>query len=226
MVLARDVVGFEARGPARAVLLEGRARSRPRAVIVASGVAYRRLGGRRGRRPDRAWRLLRRQRQRRRPVRGRRGLPRRRRQLGRPGGSQPVPVRRTRVPGGAGRQPRRLDVELPGEPDRGVPVDRGAASVAGGRRPRHRPPGGTHARRPVHGNHRGGAEQLALRVHRCGPADRLAGRRRGARRPRVRAHRAGAAGRCLGRGRCRARRTPSRRACPASSPRATCVWTR
>ena len=42
MVLARDVVGFEARGPARAVLLEGGA-IEARALIVASGVAYRRL---------------------------------------------------------------------------------------------------------------------------------------------------------------------------------------
>jgi len=43
MVLARDVVGFESRGPARAVLLDGGGEIEARAVIVASGVAYRRL---------------------------------------------------------------------------------------------------------------------------------------------------------------------------------------
>jgi thioredoxin reductase (NADPH) len=43
MVLARDVVGFETRGPVRAVLLAGSADIEARAVLVASGVSYRRL---------------------------------------------------------------------------------------------------------------------------------------------------------------------------------------
>jgi thioredoxin reductase (NADPH) len=43
MVLARDVVGFETRGPVRAVLLEGGAEIEARAVVAASGVSYRRL---------------------------------------------------------------------------------------------------------------------------------------------------------------------------------------
>jgi thioredoxin reductase (NADPH) len=43
MVLARDVVGFETRGPARAVLLDGATDIEARAVIVATGVSYRRL---------------------------------------------------------------------------------------------------------------------------------------------------------------------------------------
>jgi thioredoxin reductase (NADPH) len=43
MVLARDVVGFETRGPVRAVLLGGSEAIEARTVIVASGVAYRRL---------------------------------------------------------------------------------------------------------------------------------------------------------------------------------------
>jgi thioredoxin reductase (NADPH) len=43
MVLARDVVGFEARGPVRAVLLEGSGEIEARALIVATGVSYRRL---------------------------------------------------------------------------------------------------------------------------------------------------------------------------------------
>ena len=43
MVLARDVVGFETRGPVRAVILDGSADIEARAVLVASGVSYRRL---------------------------------------------------------------------------------------------------------------------------------------------------------------------------------------
>jgi thioredoxin reductase (NADPH) len=43
MVLARDVVGFEARGPVRAVLLDGSGAIEARALIVATGVSYRRL---------------------------------------------------------------------------------------------------------------------------------------------------------------------------------------
>lgn len=43
MVLARDVVGFETRGPVRAVLLDGSADIEARAVLVATGVSYRRL---------------------------------------------------------------------------------------------------------------------------------------------------------------------------------------
>jgi thioredoxin reductase (NADPH) len=41
MVLARDVVGFEARGPARAVLFDGPGEIEARALIVATGVSYR-----------------------------------------------------------------------------------------------------------------------------------------------------------------------------------------
>jgi thioredoxin reductase (NADPH) len=43
MVVARDVVGFEARGPVRAVLLDGSGEIEARALVAATGVAYRRL---------------------------------------------------------------------------------------------------------------------------------------------------------------------------------------
>ncbi|HEX6674692.1 MAG TPA: FAD-dependent oxidoreductase [Actinomycetes bacterium] len=43
MVLARNVVGFEARGPVRAVLFDGSGEIEARALIVATGVSYRRL---------------------------------------------------------------------------------------------------------------------------------------------------------------------------------------
>ena len=43
MVLAREVVGFERRGPVHAVLFDGSGEIEARAVIVATGVSYRRL---------------------------------------------------------------------------------------------------------------------------------------------------------------------------------------
>jgi thioredoxin reductase (NADPH) len=43
MVLARDVVGFQTRGPVRAVLFDGSGEIEARALIVATGVSYRRL---------------------------------------------------------------------------------------------------------------------------------------------------------------------------------------
>ncbi|WP_114907844.1 FAD-dependent oxidoreductase [Ornithinimicrobium murale] len=44
MVVARDVVGLERRGPVRAVLLDGEGAIEARSVIVTTGVSYRRLG--------------------------------------------------------------------------------------------------------------------------------------------------------------------------------------
>jgi thioredoxin reductase (NADPH) len=43
LVLARDVVAFEARGPVRALLLEGSGEIEARALIVTTGVSYRQL---------------------------------------------------------------------------------------------------------------------------------------------------------------------------------------
>jgi thioredoxin reductase (NADPH) len=43
LVLARDVVGFEQRGPVRAVLMAGGEEIEARAVLVATGVSYRKL---------------------------------------------------------------------------------------------------------------------------------------------------------------------------------------
>ena len=45
LVLARDVVGFQTRGPVRAVLFDGSGEIEARALIVATGVSYRRLAG-------------------------------------------------------------------------------------------------------------------------------------------------------------------------------------
>lgn len=43
MIIARDVVGLEQRGPVRAVLLEGAGAIEARTLIVTTGVSYRRL---------------------------------------------------------------------------------------------------------------------------------------------------------------------------------------
>jgi thioredoxin reductase (NADPH) len=43
MVLARDVTGFQTRGPVRAVLLDGGGEIEARSVVIATGVSYRRL---------------------------------------------------------------------------------------------------------------------------------------------------------------------------------------
>jgi len=45
LVVARDVVGFEARGPVRALVFEGSGEIEARALIVATGVSYRHLEG-------------------------------------------------------------------------------------------------------------------------------------------------------------------------------------
>ena len=43
LVLARDVVGFESRGPVRAVKFDGGGELEARSIVVATGVSYRRL---------------------------------------------------------------------------------------------------------------------------------------------------------------------------------------
>ena len=144
MVLARDVVGFETRGPVRAVLLDGSGEIEARAVLVATGVSYRRLEADRARRAHRPRRLLRRHRQRGDAVRGRRRVRRRRRQLGRPGGAQPRPVREAGRPGRPRRR-RSTDSmsQLPRRPDRRRPPNIEVRLPQRGRgRARRRPPRG------------------------------------------------------------------------------------
>ena len=97
MVLARDVVGFEQRGPVRAVLLGDAGEIEARAVLVATGVSYRHARGARASheltgaasttapRPARPCQCA-----------GRRGVRRGRGQLGRPGRAEP----RQATPGG------------------------------------------------------------------------------------------------------------------------------
>ena len=134
MVLARDVVGFEARGPVRAVRLGDGAEVEARTVLVATGVSYRRLdapgleelGGPRG--------VLRRHRQRGPVVRGRRRLHRRRGQLGRPGRAQPRPLRPAGRPARALRLAGEVDVAVPRRADPCRRQHRGAAADRG-RRP-------------------------------------------------------------------------------------------
>ena len=78
-----------------------------RALIVATGVSYRRLAAAGLDELTGRGRLLRRERQRGEPVPGRRRLRRRRRQLGRPGRAQPGPLRQAGRAGRPGRDARR-----------------------------------------------------------------------------------------------------------------------
>ena len=75
------------------------------------------------------------------------------------------------------------------------------------------------------GQRRGGRDQLGVRLHRRGPAHRVAGRGRLPRRPGLRAHRARPPGRRR-RGRWSAAPSRWRPACPACSPPATYAVTR
>ncbi len=175
MVLARDVVGFEARGPVRAVLLRrlrgdrgARAHRGHRRVLPAAG-------GGRARRAHRPRRLLRRERQRGQPVPGRRRLRRRRRQLGRPGRAQPVPLRQAGGAGGArgdARRTRCRSTSWSGSWPRPTSRCATAAEVVAGRGDGHLE-ALTLADRDT-GDHRGGAGELAVRLHRRLAAHRLA----------------------------------------------------
>ena len=179
MVLARDVVGLETRGPVRAVVFAATRSGEieARAVLVATGVSYRQLeaagvgraltgrGVYYGANASEAQ-----------PVRGRRRVRRRRGQLGRPGRAQPRAVRQARR-----RSLVRSDsletsmsqylVEriLARRQRRGAAAGRGrrpAAATVTWRRSR--------SRTGTPGRARGGAGQLAVRVHRRLAADRLA----------------------------------------------------
>ncbi len=222
MVLARDVTGFETRGPVRAVLLDGSAAIEARAVLVATGVSYRRLEapGLEGIGLPR--RRVRRERQRGGAVLGRGGPHRGGGQLGRPGRAELRQVRQAGGPPRPRRDPRGLDVAVPRQPYHGRPEHRRTAADRGGRRPRRQPPRSAHPRRPGRRHRGGGGGELAVRVHRRGSSHRLARRRGGPRPVRLRAHRAGAV-RPAPRppGRWTARRSHSRPASPACSPPAT-----
>ena len=120
-----------------------------RAVVVATGVAYRKLAGRRHRAAHRPRRLLRQRHDRGPRDGGVRRRRRRRRQLRRPGGDPPLPLRDVGDHHGPPRRAGRDDVALPDRRDRLQPAHRRAARsevVDGGgdgrlewlERPRHR----------------------------------------------------------------------------------------
>ena len=102
LVLARDVAGFETRGPVRAVTLRRFGGDRGPGAHRGDGRLLPATCGGRAGGAHRARRLLRRQRQRGEPVPGRRGLHRGRRELRRPGRAQPVPYRQAGGAGGPG----------------------------------------------------------------------------------------------------------------------------
>ena len=227
MVLARDVVGFETRGPVRAVLLDGSADIEARAVLVASGVSYRRLDapglddfvGRGiyygasaseatqtvgedvyvvGAANSAGQAVLNFAKLRRARSCSSCAAPRSRRRC--------RSTSSTRILDHAQR--------------------RGPAADRDRRHPRRRPPRGHHAVRPGGRQRRRRRHQLGVHLHRRGPAHRLARRRRS---PATSAASCSPAPTCRAstcRGRWSAARSRWRPACPASSPRATYAVTR
>ena len=138
-VLARDVVRFEARGPVRAVILSGGGEIEARALLVATGVSYRRLEAPGAAEPRGPRRLLRRVGGRGAAVRRAGRLRHRRGELGRAGGAE---LRAVRQAGGHAR-PRRRGLEATMseylvQPHRRRRERRGAPQHRGGGGPRVR----------------------------------------------------------------------------------------
>ena len=136
MVFSQPAAGLESRGDDRIVHLADGSQITARAVIIAPGIAWRRLGvprlealvgsgvfygvGRQRGAGDGRPRRVR----------------RRRRQLGRPDRTAPGPLRAAGHDGRAGRQPGPLDVGLPDPGDRGHPQHRRPPAHRDHRRPR------------------------------------------------------------------------------------------
>ena len=144
MLLPLEVVSFQKRGPVRAVCFGAAGEIEARALLVATGVSYRRLEA-----PGLAeltgrGDLLRRVRRRCRPVRRRRRGRRRCSQLGRSGGPQLRQVRPARAPARARRLARGQHVALPRGAGPGRCQHRRPAAQRGRGGPRRRPPGVRH----------------------------------------------------------------------------------
>ena len=229
MVLARDVVGLETRGPVRAVLFDGAGEIEARALIVATGVSYRRL-----------------------EAAGLDELTGRGVYYGADASEASQCQGDDVYIVGAANSAGQAALNLARYAKRVVLVVRAAtldatmsqylveritsapnievryrSEVVGVSR--RRPPRGAHARRPGLRRHRGGGGELAVRLHRRVAPHRMAGPGRRPRRQAgfvvtgqdLLASRARASA-----GRWPARRSPSRPACPACSPPATSGSTR
>jgi thioredoxin reductase (NADPH) len=155
MVLARDVVGFETRGPARTVILDGSGEIESRALVVATGVSYRlRHSARRGE-----------------PVRGGRCLRRRRSQLGWAGCVKPLSIRQASCAGGARQHACRNHVVLSDRQDRRRAQYCGALSQHGCCGAWRGPSRCADPRRHQDRRHRRRCIQLVVHLHRRGSAD-------------------------------------------------------
>ena len=194
-VLARDVVGFESRGPVRAVRLDGSGEIEARALLIATGVSYRRLeapgfdalgvrGVYYGASASEALQCK---------------------------GEDVYVVGAANSAGQAvlnfsrhakrvvmlvrGAQPREPHVAVPRRQDPGCRERRGAAAHGGRRGAGRGPPRGDHPGRPRDGHRAGGQHELAVRLHRDVAAHQLVGGRHRPRPQRLRGHRAGPDGR-------------------------------
>ena len=230
MVLARDVVGLEQRGPVRAVRFADGGEIEAGPCSSPPGVSYRRLEARGVDELGSARRVLRRHGQRGGAVRGRRRVRRRRGELGRPGGAQLRRYASRVVLLVRGAAPRGLHVGVPRRPDPGRRQRRGAAAA-----PRSsRPTATDHLESLTLADRDTGAERRTCRPTGCSCSSARSPAPTGSATPSS-ATRKGFvvtghdlqlpehAGALAAR---RGRRTRSRRASPGSSPPATCGSTR
>ena len=236
MVLARAVVGFETRGPVHAVLVDGAGDIEARAVVVATGVSYRRLdaegldeltgrGVYYGATASEASQ-----------CQDVRRLRRRRRQLSRSGRAQPGPVRQASRAGGSDRDTRGDDVPVPRREGHVRTQHRGPVPQRGRGLPRRRPPRGVDAHRSGLRRQGGGVVELVVRLHRRVAPHRVARRgcrprspglrRHGSRSPRHRPRAALAAGPCPLRARDERARSVCRRRRPAGLHEEGCLGRR
>ena len=124
VLTTRDVIGLDVRASSRAVRFADGGDVAAHAVLLATGISYRKLGMPRRRRADRSRGLLRFGRDRGARMQRRGGLHRRRGELGGPGGDVLVPARPARDAARASGQSRAIDVVLPHSPDRRDPERR------------------------------------------------------------------------------------------------------
>ena len=166
MVFSQRVTGLECRGEEHVVHLAGGQQVTAKAVIVATGIAWRRLGVPRARGAGRLRRLLRRRRERTAGDGGPGRLRGGRRELGRPDRAVPGAACPPCDAAGARGQPGAVDVGLPDPRDRGHRQPHGAPADRGHRRPRSRPPRSPHPARPAGRPDRAGPGGGAVRADR------------------------------------------------------------
>ena len=224
LVLTQAVTGLRVQAPYKFVQLSDGTEVGCRALVISSGVQYRRLDVARPRCIDRRGRVLRRRHHRDRGVPGTGCRDRRWRQFRRPGRHLPRELRSQRHHHRARRRARGHDVEIPHRSHRRHFEHHRPAVHAGGERDRHGSPRDRDARQRAH---RGGGDRATSRRSSSSSAPSRAPIGSAIRRCATTTGSSSPVAICwwtvTGRryGRSNAIRSCSRRACPACSRRAT-----